>query len=138
MVPKEQCHVGSLRMIPAVLLALASILGSCSLTVEEKVWDHKVYYPGAKHLHIQICGDQQTGKLLGAQIAGPIDTEVSKRVDIFATAIFHDMLVDDLNDLDLSYTPPLSAPWDAVQAVAQTWNRTARRSAGKNKRLAAS
>jgi NADPH-dependent 2,4-dienoyl-CoA reductase/sulfur reductase-like enzyme len=66
----------------------------------------------------EICGDQRTGKLLGAQIAGPIDTEVSKRVDIFATAIFHDMLVEDLNDLDLSYTPPLSAPWDAIQAVA--------------------
>ena len=80
------------------------------LTVEEKVWDHKVYYPGAKHLHIQVCGDRRTGKLLGAQMAGHIDAEVSKRVDIFASALFHGMLVEDLNDLDLSYTPPLSAP----------------------------
>jgi hypothetical protein len=27
-----------------------------------------------------------------------------------------------LNDLDLSYTPPLSAPWDPVQVAAQTWS----------------
>jgi hypothetical protein len=25
------------------------------------------------------------------------------------------------NDLDLSYTPPLGSPWDAVQAGAQAW-----------------
>ena len=102
--------------------------GLDSLTVEEKVWDHKVYYPGAKHLHIQVCGDRRTGTLLGTQMAGHIDAEVSKRVDIFASALFHGILVEELNDLDLSYTPPLSAPWDAVQAAAQAWNRAARQS----------
>jgi hypothetical protein len=61
-------------------------------------------------------------------MAGHMDAEVSKRVDIFASALFHGMLVEDLNDLDLSYTPPLSAPWDAVQAAAQAWNRAARQS----------
>lgn len=33
--------------------------------------------------------------------------------------------VEDLNDLDLSYTPPLSSPWDPVQMAAQAWSRTA-------------
>jgi NADPH-dependent 2,4-dienoyl-CoA reductase/sulfur reductase-like enzyme len=33
----------------------------------------------------------------------------------------HGMAVDALNDLDLSYTPPFSAPWDPVQAAAQAW-----------------
>jgi hypothetical protein len=28
--------------------------------------------------------------------------------------------VDGLNDLDLSYTPPFSAPWDPVQTAART------------------
>ena len=39
------------------------------------------------------------------------------------TAIFHSMTVDAISDLDLSYTPPLGSPWDAVQAGAQAWTR---------------
>ncbi len=31
------------------------------------------------------------------------------------------MSVEVLNDLDLSYTPPLSSPWDPVQMAAQAW-----------------
>jgi hypothetical protein len=33
------------------------------------------------------------------------------------------MTVDAINDLDLSYTPPLGSPWDAVQHAAQGWER---------------
>jgi hypothetical protein len=31
------------------------------------------------------------------------------------------MSVADLDALDLSYTPPLSTPWDPVQAAGQVW-----------------
>ena len=40
-----------------------------------------------------------------------------------ATAIFNGMTVDGISDLDLSYTPPLGSPWDALQTGAQTWQR---------------
>jgi hypothetical protein len=33
------------------------------------------------------------------------------------------MKVADLSDIDLSYTPPLSSPWDPVQMAAQAWNK---------------
>ena len=52
---------------------------------------------------------------------GRLGTEISKRVDTYATALFHDMTVAQLADLDLSYTPPLGSPWDAVQMAAQQW-----------------
>ena len=35
----------------------------------------------------------------------------------------HGMTVDAVSDLDLSYTPPLGSPWDAVQIAAQAWTR---------------
>jgi NADPH-dependent 2,4-dienoyl-CoA reductase/sulfur reductase-like enzyme len=95
------------------------------LTVEQTVWDHKAYYPGAKELHLRITGDCHTGQFLGAQLLGHKNSEVSKRVDIFATALFHGMNVESLNDLDLSYTPPLSSPWDPVQMAAQAWQTEA-------------
>ncbi|MFB2837221.1 FAD-dependent oxidoreductase [Floridanema evergladense] len=93
------------------------------LTVESEVWDHKVYYPGAHQLRIRVTGDRQTGKLLGAQIAGHYQGEVAKRVDIYATALFHGMTVEAINEIDLSYTPPLGSPWDAVQMSAQAWSK---------------
>ena len=42
------------------------------------------------------------------------------------------MTVDALADLDLSYTPPLGSPWDAVQLAGQAWVRRtpSRRHAG--------
>jgi NADPH-dependent 2,4-dienoyl-CoA reductase/sulfur reductase-like enzyme len=96
------------------------------LTVEATPWHHKVYYPGAHPLHMRITGDRTTGRLLGAQIVGHWQAEVAKRIDVFATALFRGMTVDELNDLDLSYTPPVGAPWDAVQEAAQTWVSAAR------------
>jgi hypothetical protein len=61
------------------------------------------------------------GRLLGAQLVGHRKSEVSKRVDIVATALYHCMAVRALCDLDLSYTPSLSSPWDPVQTAAMEW-----------------
>jgi hypothetical protein len=74
-------------------------------------------------MQLRITGDQITGRLLGAQMIGHKASEVSKRVDIFAAVSFHEVRVENLNDLDLSYMPPLSSPWDPVQMAAQAWNR---------------
>jgi len=92
-------------------------------TSESTHFDHKAYYPGAQELCISITGDTVTGSLLGAQALGHWQAGVAKRIDVFATALFHDMKVEALNDLDLSYTPPLGSPWDPVQMAAQAWNQ---------------
>lgn len=96
-------------------------VGFAPLSVETTSWDHKVYYPGAHEIHIRLTGDRETGRLLGAQMIGNVHAEVTKRIDVFATALFNDLDVEELNDLDLSYTPPLSSPWDPVQLSAQGW-----------------
>ncbi|MET9835678.1 FAD-dependent oxidoreductase [Streptomyces lavendulocolor] len=83
--------------------------------------DHKAYYPGATTISIRVTGDADSGLLLGAQLVGRRSAEVAKRVDTYATALFHSMAVDDVSDLDLSYTPPLGSPWDAVQTASQAW-----------------
>jgi hypothetical protein len=78
---------------------------------------------------MRITGDRRSGRLLGAQLLGSYGAEVSKRVDVFATALFHGMTVEALLHLDLSYTPPLSSPWDPVQTSCMEWARAARASA---------
>lgn len=105
----------------------ARLHGFSPVTVPTDTFDHKAYYPGANRLAIRMTGDQHTGRLLGAQIAGYWKAEVAKRIDVFATALFHGMKVDELCALDLSYTPPLASPWDAVQIAAQAWTSVQRK-----------
>lgn len=85
--------------------------------------DHKRYYPGAQPISIRITGDAGSGLLLGAQLVGRLGTETAKRVDTYATALFAGLTVEQVSDLDLSYTPPLGSPWDAVQTATQAWSR---------------
>jgi NADPH-dependent 2,4-dienoyl-CoA reductase/sulfur reductase-like enzyme len=91
------------------------------VTVGFQADDHKAYYPGSHTIAMRFTGDRTTGRLLGVQLFGHRHAEIAKRVDIAATAIFHGTTVDDMNELDLSYTPPLGSPWDAVQMGAQAW-----------------
>ena len=105
----------------------AAAAGYDPVTVAWEADDHKAYYPGSHRIHMRFTGDQGTGRLLGVQLFGHKNAEIAKRIDIAATAIYHGMTVDEVSDLDLSYTPPLGSPWDAVQAGAQAWTRRARR-----------
>ncbi|HEY4399252.1 MAG TPA: FAD-dependent oxidoreductase [Lactobacillaceae bacterium] len=95
--------------------------GFAPFSVTTIVDDHKAYIPGATKIHVRITGDAITGQLLGAQLIGQFGSEVAKRADIFASAIFHHMTVSEFSDLDLSYSPPIAAPWDAVQQATQAW-----------------
>jgi NADPH-dependent 2,4-dienoyl-CoA reductase/sulfur reductase-like enzyme len=101
----------------------AAPAGFDPVTVETQADDHKAYYPGSHRITMRVTGDRTTGRLLGMQLFGHKDAEIAKRIDIAATAIFNTMTVDAVSDLDLSYTPPLGSPWDAVQASAQAWTR---------------
>jgi NADPH-dependent 2,4-dienoyl-CoA reductase/sulfur reductase-like enzyme len=97
------------------------------VTVESVADDHKAYYPGAHPITMRVTGDRTTGRLLGLQLFGHKNAEIAKRIDIAATAIFNGMTVDAVSDLDLSYTPPLGSPWEAVQMGAQSWVRATQR-----------
>lgn len=103
--------------------ALAAKRGWTPATTQSNPDDHKAYYPGATSIATRVTGDTSTGLLLGAQLVGQVGAEIAKRVDTFATALFHGMTVAGMDELDLSYTPPLGSPWDAVQIAAQAWVR---------------
>ena len=96
------------------------------ITVQSEADDHKAYYPGSHRISMRVTGDRGTGRLLGMQLFGHKHAEIAKRIDIAATAIYNGMTVEEVSDLDLSYTPPLGSPWEAVQMGAQAWNRALR------------
>ena len=101
----------------------AMAAGFVPITVQSAADDHKAYYPGSHRITMRVTGDRRTGRLLGMQLFGHKHAEIAKRIDIAATAIYNGMTVEAISDLDLSYTPPLGSPWEAVQMGAQAWNR---------------
>jgi len=85
------------------------------LTVEFQVDDHQAHIPDSHRIAMRNTVDARTDSLLGAQLFGHRHAEVAKRIDIMAAAIFNEMTVDAINDLNLPYTPLLGSPWDIVQ-----------------------
>jgi len=76
--------------------------------------DH--YLPTAKLIYIKLVADRNSRKILGAQVIGRGD--VSKRIDVIATAISAGMGVNDISKLDLAYAPPYSSAMDIIITAA--------------------
>jgi NADPH-dependent 2,4-dienoyl-CoA reductase/sulfur reductase-like enzyme len=79
--------------------------------------DRAAYYPSARKIWVKLIADGENRKLIGAQVAGYGDA--SKRIDVAATAITAGMRIDDLAQLDLSYSPPYGSLWDPLLIAAQ-------------------
>ncbi|MGI8520505.1 MAG: FAD-dependent oxidoreductase [Actinomycetota bacterium] len=78
------------------------------------------YYPETQPIKTKLLAERTSGRLLGAQIVGK--EGAAKRIDVLATAIWNEMSVDELLNLDLSYAPPFSPVWDPVLIAARkTW-----------------
>ncbi|NTW42362.1 MAG: pyridine nucleotide-disulfide oxidoreductase, partial [Cellulomonadaceae bacterium] len=76
---------------------------------------HAGYYPGTAMMHVKLLFTPDTGRILGAQVAG--FDGVDKRLDVLATALRGGMTVFDLETLELSYAPPFGSAKDPVNMV---------------------
>ena len=64
-------------------------------------------FPGGGTMRVLLLCEKVTGLLLGGQMIG--QDVVAKRLDVLATAIYKQMTVFELAELDLSYSPLLFA-----------------------------
>ncbi|MGH2702880.1 MAG: FAD-dependent oxidoreductase, partial [Actinomycetota bacterium] len=80
------------------------------------------YYPGNAPIKTKLIVERQSGRLLGAQIVG--QEGAAKRIDVLATALWNQMTVEDMMNMDLSYAPPFSPVWDPVLIAARrAWQK---------------
>jgi NADPH-dependent 2,4-dienoyl-CoA reductase/sulfur reductase-like enzyme len=75
------------------------------------------YFPGAGRITVKVLAERGSGRLLGAQIVGV--EGAAKRIDVFATALFGRMTVEEFMYLDLSYAPPFAPVWDPSLIAAR-------------------
>ncbi len=78
---------------------------------------HAGYYPGAEKLNLRFIYHTETKQLLGGQIIGK--KGVDKRIDVLATALYAELTMSQLLDLDLSYAPPYNGAWDPIQQLVR-------------------
>ena len=73
-------------------------------------------YPAGKPITITYVVEEDTGRLLGAQMVG--QEGVAHRIDTLATALYARMTVEDVARLDLGYAPPFATVWDPILIAA--------------------
>ena len=73
-------------------------------------------FPGGGSMRVVLIFEKGSGILLGGEIVG--QDVVAKRLDVLATAIYNQMTVFELAELDLSYAPPYSPVWDPILVAA--------------------
>ena len=80
------------------------------------------YFPGAEPIRTKLVVEKRSGRLLGAQIVGK--EGAAKRIDALATALWNEMTVDHMLNLDLSYAPPFAPVWNPVLIAARkAWEK---------------
>jgi NADPH-dependent 2,4-dienoyl-CoA reductase/sulfur reductase-like enzyme len=75
------------------------------------------YFPGAKPMKTKMIVERRSGRLLGAQILG--EEGAAKRIDVVATALWNEMTVGEMLNMDLGYAPPFAPVWDPVLIAAR-------------------
>ena len=75
--------------------------------------NYERFVHGATKLHSKIIFDKESRRILGAMICGKGDG-VDKRLDVLSTAIYSKLVVDDLINLNLCYTPEISTYKDSI------------------------
>ncbi len=72
--------------------------------------------PNSNPLHFKLLFEVPTGKILGAQAIGK--GNVDKRIDVIATMIMMDGTLEDLQELELCYSPLFGTAKDVVNFAA--------------------
>jgi NADPH-dependent 2,4-dienoyl-CoA reductase/sulfur reductase-like enzyme len=86
------------------------------------------YFPGAEPMKVKVLAERRSGRLLGAQIVGREGS--AKRIDVFATALWNQMTVSGMVNMDLSYAPPFSPVWDPVLIAVRKLSEQVERNLG--------
>lgn len=72
--------------------------------------------PSSNPLHFKLIFEVPTGRILGAQAIGKGNAD--KRIDVIATLITMNGTIEDLKELELSYSPMFSTAKDVVNMAA--------------------
>ncbi|MGA1863118.1 FAD-dependent oxidoreductase [Deferribacter thermophilus] len=74
--------------------------------------DHAEYYPGYEQIFMKLIYDKKSKKILGVEASGNYNT--ARKVDAIASAIYGDLTIYDLENIDYCYAPPYGSAKDNI------------------------
>jgi NADPH-dependent 2,4-dienoyl-CoA reductase/sulfur reductase-like enzyme len=75
------------------------------------------YFPGALPIRIKLIAENETGKIIGAQIIG--GEEVTQRINALSFVIHSGMTAGDLTKAETCYAPPVCETWEPMVLAAE-------------------
>lgn len=115
------CHIAATGLSLAEAKAAGFKAGETVISKSDKA----SYYPGGKLNHLNLVFDTISGRLLGAQGVG--SESVAGRINVLVACITAGMTVEQVNDLDLVYAPPVAPVYDPVLIAASQAMKQVRR-----------
>ena len=97
--------------------AVAEKLGQHPLSVRSSGSTRLPYYPGGKDLTVKLLADPKDGRLLGAQLVG--EEGATLRANFASMAGHLGLTVEEFEQIETCYSPPLAPVWDPVTIAAQ-------------------
>ena len=91
------------------------------------------YYPGGKDLTVKLLADPKDGRLLGAQLVG--EEGATLRANFASMAGHLGLTVEEFEQVETCYSPPLAPVWDPVTIAAQALLRKLHASQAKSSPL---
>ncbi len=80
------------------------------------------YYPGATEVHVKLVVEENTEKLIGAQVIGK-DHIVAGYIDIASIAIERGMTIEEFFFSDLSYMPATAPVWHPLIVASRVLSK---------------
>jgi NADPH-dependent 2,4-dienoyl-CoA reductase/sulfur reductase-like enzyme len=108
--------------------ALASGFEAAETSIVKE--DKGSYYPGGIETRLNLVFERSGGRLLGARGIGGVS--IAGRVNVLAAAITAGMTVEQLNNLDLVYTPSVAPVYDPILIAAGSALKYTQKTQGKN------
>jgi NADPH-dependent 2,4-dienoyl-CoA reductase/sulfur reductase-like enzyme len=97
--------------------ALSEKLGIHALSVRVTGSTRLPYYPGGKDLTVKLIADRKDSRLLGAQLVG--EEGATLRANFASMAGHLGLTVQEFEEVETCYSPPLAPVWDPVTIAAQ-------------------
>ncbi len=97
--------------------ALSEKLGIQLVSVRVTGSTRLPYYPGGKDLTVKLLADPKDGRLLGAQLVG--EEGATLRANFASMAGHLGLTVQEFEQIETCYSPPLAPVWDPVTIAAQ-------------------
>ena len=97
--------------------ALSEKLGQRIVSVRSTGSTRLPYYPGGKDLTVKLLADPNDGRLLGAQLVG--EEGATLRANFASMAGHLGLTIQEFEQIETCYSPPLAPVWDPVTIAAQ-------------------